>query len=666
MNLLDSPLHRLALSQNSNKLSPPTSRNADLDAWRIAYGSILSPSLRDTQLATAALYYGIQVRQLRIDFDSKTLAGLGRRTATLLAVAELNRSLDIITQKGQKFAKKARGHGAIALDHVANLPVPHITAGQSVSVADISDATVDTVDVWLHQCNFLEPHDAEQIDLQYTRVSAMARFSVEQGISDLWRQVLWQGWYLNKVGNTLVHTPRDRSAETLRFAWAYRHMNLFSQAAILAARDWRNMMSPQERQDASLKRTVVGLQRHNAKRIEYLIGKPPQINRQPSLYYLNIVSLENSYIGIFLDVELPFVKVTLRLLCQAWSILDDLAKHIGKFNKTSTQIPCSNIRSQALLIEKSDIVNIIRDCLNTSRQIANVVVGFFSWSATSYKGLWGAPLVPICNSTKLAVAQLPLANSNMMRWAEIMMKKGGLSDDISSKSKGIPFENIARNKVKTAVENNAILRNTACASHALKRRNAGEEIDLLLYIDGLLIVGEIKCWLFPADPSEYYRQYQKLEKAAEQTSRKAKWAAANTRTIASHLNLDYKDNLINRIVPIVIQNQGFGSSLSYCDCKIIDLSFFCLLLGSSHYVSGAALHADGREIYNRTILYKTCDEFLEKFDYILQNPPPLKDLVSRIFWRNIQFPTYTGAPFYIETAELDDIGVQEKSLTWLF
>ena len=154
----------------------------------------------------------------------------------------------------------------------------------------------------------------------------------------------------------------------------------------------------------------------------------------------------------------------------------------------------------ALSVRRADVVDVLERSLGCGEPTAENIVKFLSWQLKAYKGLWGCPLVPVPGGDEVCLSRPALEGGNPIRRIEIWLQNGGLNDDLSSGARGDAYEAGLRAKCRDAILGNALLTDSRCAPHAIKKsREFGEQVDLLIQIGDIVLVCEVKCFLFPAD-----------------------------------------------------------------------------------------------------------------------------------------------------------------------
>jgi hypothetical protein len=117
-----------------------------------------------------------------------------------------------------------------------------------------------------------------------------------------------------------------------------------------------------------------------------------------------------------------------------------------------------------------------------------------------------------------------------------------------------------------------VLPGARCATDSIKRPG-GEQVDLTVSFLDLLVVGEIKCFLYPIEPIEHFNYLKRLQAAADQATRKAQWLHENPQIVADALQIspDLASSL--RPVPIVVTNHGAGFGLEIGGARVVDAHF---------------------------------------------------------------------------------------------
>ena len=652
----------------ARKLKSPTSVGYDADAWRVAFVSSQDKTEADAHLLMAACWFASQSQALR-QVENLAVDALSGSLSVILAIAAINREFLTVAELSIDAIAEAQANGAVAFDHLVSQLLPGGPAGQHCSAGDIIEAGVDAAESWLFDAltNSIDNTSAPK-DLAPLAVRAMQRYSIQHGINDLWNQALWEGWQFSQQGGDLVWSPADRTITTVIEASRIRQEANFLNIPWIDMSSWA-VLAPKGRKHLGLTRSVVEVVRSRGRR-RIRVGAPSCRSGRPPLFVIERGGLEGSYLAPFIDRPFPKdTRLTCSIVLRAWHVIHDLASALARPLPHPTSLSETEARSLALLVRRHELLDTLTRALNVDASIAATLIQFLSFKVKGkgdkgHRGLWAAPLVAVPGEDRLALAFPALAVSNPLRKAEAWLERGGVDDTLSSNARGSVYEAEFRKQVREALARNPLLTDARCAEHAIKKSACfSEEIDLLVQLGPLLIVGEVKCWLFPADPNERYNYFKKLKGASQQARNKAELLRARPEVTARALGITEQRAKELRVVPLVITNQGFGFSLEVDGCRITEAAFLRTYFGSDEIVTGMMVDTrSGRHALDKARLYASEAEAADAFEATMAKPFVLRRFVNRIRWRRFPFPTASGSPFFVEGAILNDVSSAERLL----
>ena len=386
------------------------------------------------------------------------------------------------------------------------------------------------------------------------------------------------------------------------------------------------------------------------------------------MFVIERAGLEGSYLSFLLDVPFPNdTRFTARFVLHAWAVILDLAQALAKPLRLPDTLSLHDARKMALVVSKGELIDVLMRSLDVDESTADALIEFLKYAPKKpkekgHRGIWAAPLVPIPGEDGLALALPALAVSNPLRRAEAWLERGGLDDNFSKNARGDRFEADYRAKVVVAIEKNPLLAEAVCAKNEIKKNaNFEEQIDLLIRLGDLLIVGEVKCWLFPADSFERFTHFRKIKDAAEQAKRKADLLRSRPDVAAIALGLPEGEVRELRVVPLVVANQGFGFSLDADGCRITDAAYLLTYLGSGTISSSMAMEPrTGRSTTATMTFYEREKQASDRFEALFAKPPVLQRFVDRIGWTTIPFPLPGGGTLQFAVPRLDDFAGDER------
>lgn len=234
---------------------------------------------------------------------------------------------------------------------------------------------------------------------------------------------------------------------------------------------------------------------------------------------------------------------------------------------------------------------------------------------------------------------------------------------MSKGARGTLYEAGYRRKVCDAIAKNKLFTHVRCAPRGIKKdAEFSEQVDLLVRLGDLLIVGEVKCWLYPADSFERFNHLRKLKEAANQANRKARLLQSRPNIAAEALGLTEEECRSLRVAPLVIMNQGFGFSLTIGGCAVTDALFLLNYLGAGTIDTSAAIDPrTGRMIHATSTLYDSETQAAERFEGALAAPAVLQRFIDRISWTTVPFPCASGELIYFAVPQLGDLAGTERT-----
>ena len=649
-------------------LKSPTSSAFDATAWHDALTAAKNPTESDMGLALAAMWLAAEATALRRLPQDPEFAALSANATVTLAVATINREYLVADELSGETMEQAHKEGAISFGHMALGPLPLGSTRQSATADDAIEAAVDAAKSWLfdaYASSTVESAASIPEDLAPAAVRAIRRYSIQHGLNDLWNQCYWAGWRLTKVADDLIWAPSDMQLATRLQACRIRQAENFMNYPFIDMAAW-TALKPEQRQRRALPRTVTDVTSGPHRKIR--IGRPSCRSRRPPSFLIERAGLEGSYLDFLLDRSFPNEKrFTCQFLLQAWHAILDLALALAKSQRPDAPLSMERARTMALLVSRKELLQVLTKALGVDESAAKAVIAFLTFKPRSggdkgHRGLWAAPIVPIPGEDRLALALPVLVMSNPLRKAEAWLEKGGLDDNLSEDARGDLYEQEYRRKVCKAIAENKLLKEARCAPSEIKKTaDFEEQIDLLVRLGDLLIVGEVKCWLFPADPYEQFNHMRKLRAAAEQAKRKAGLLQGRPDVAAKALGLTEDECRKLRVVPLVIMNQGFGFSLNVDGCAVTDAAFLATYLGAGTIATAAAIDTrTGLMEPTTTTLYERETQAADRFEAAMASPIVLQRFLDRLNWTAIPFPTVGTQQVYFTAPRLGDLTGDER------
>lgn len=659
----DLPASELKRQLDAKTLSHPTNAAYDQAAWRSAVSAINEPTERDLQLGAAAIHFGRELTSLRMSAIPKTVRGFSRRRLVRLLAAVANQQYLTLQAKLKKGMKQQKSGNLFDMERAQQLVVEG-AGGQIASPDDLITYLVDSLPHWLFhiwQVADDAPSDEPKSVIDFAAY-ALSVFSIEHSLRHLWLEALWLGTRFREEGGALINEPWDRDLAGRWLVWQQRDLQNFMSEFHINAGSRIVAGGPLPPVVPAIERTVIRISRPPSGRRVFVTGRALGTKNEQRNHVTESNVLDRLYTGLFMDEALPKSPggdLTCRELNRAWWILmdlarlvvDDLGSGLWQSDKDEERFSCK--------VARADIVRIFTECLRVTPDRAGFMVDWFTCNPADTnrifaKSVWSEPLLPEPGTGDLFVVLAPLLSGSSVKRVEAWMERGGISDNGGLKGRGKPFERHVRAVVSDVLAANELLTDAFTAEDGLKRKGESEEIDLLVRVGDVLLVGEVKCFVAPSEPTDKRNHLKNLDKATAQAAAKRAWAEANRDAVARAIGIDAAHAARLRVVPVVVLNHGFGMGLERYGVPIVDLHYFKILLGFGRYHAAARFERNAGVISETVTLYRSQSEFETKIEGLLRDPPSLQRFSKRLTWRRNPFLTSNKKPFLIELPAISD------------
>ena len=642
-------------------LRHPTAVAFDAKAWLQAAAALDAPKPRDFELLMGALYFGESIKKLRELLPSALSEPFTLEGGTRLLVSIANEQYIVLTRKMAKANKRLARAGVSA--HVEQLAQRLVSSptGQSMTGDDHVTHLIDTLPHWLHHLRAL-PADKRSRPLSdpfAAARNALMLASVERGLRDLWNATLWEGHDLINDEGVKHLVPHDEDLAARWLTWHLREQANMSWEAVTDAGAMKIAGGRLPPIVPVQPRTVVRVERLQGRKPRIVVGRANGQSRRQRSHVSERDMLARVYTGIFLDEFLPAtgtLALTCRELCKAWWVIADLGQVLVDEIGDRTLGDPASLALTACTWPTEALAAAIADALVIDLPRAEVILSLLTLNPPSTfalfdQSLWWTPVVPAANG-RCHLLLAPLFIGNPVRLVEHWLEIGGISDQRNVKGRGKPFEANVRATLRDRAIANPMITDAIVLEHGLKRKDGSEEIDLLMRIGNTVIIGEVKCFLSPVEPTDRFNYLIALKSAAEQARRKADWVDANRTMALGALGVTDPERIAKmQLLPIVVLNQGHGLGLSIGGVPITDLHFLALIVGSAEYQSDTGFATGGMAGAMFTF-YRSQLELEASLPKLLADPPPLRRYKSAITWRAEPFPSPDGKPLMIHIPSL--------------
>jgi hypothetical protein len=374
----------------------------------------------------------------------------------------------------------------------------------------------------------------------------------------------------------------------------------------------------------------------------YKIGPALNSPAEPIRSFTARVIASEIYLHELLEEPLPkMAPITPNILLSAWEVFHELGRSLstGLPQNTGIDNPEELFRF-APLIPRTKLTGLLTETLGLEYVEANLIVRFLTFSKNQSDEIWARPFVEI-DDRMVAPILVCLCDPNPLRMLERWMKHGG----VNLQSRGQRFEIQTRRQIANAIQSSKKLTNAGVLPHAFNFSEGAPsvgDIDLVIWFGATVLLGEVKCNLFPAAPKELNSYFADLEQAAAQIMRKKSAFEQNTAEFWRE-HAKQTEPRETQVIPFVLTNLPIGVGHSFKSVPAVDLPILERFLEQGEVAILGAFSGTGSATpVHSVIIYNAQEEAEHVIRDYLKNPPQLHLFKNGLSPRVTRIPPLTA------------------------
>lgn len=196
------------------------------------------------------------------------------------------------------------------------------------------------------------------------------------------------------------------------------------------------------------------------------------------------------------------------------------------------------------------------------------------------------------------------------------------------KERGKDFERYIKRELNKCLSKRNFSFKIADKSKFYINENDFEEIDLLINLKNIVIIGEVKCIKYPMSSRDSYNNFKRLREASKQIKRKEKYIYKNR----NHLFNDIGDIENKKIVRVIISNYAIFAGTNVDEIPVIDYFLFDSYIRSGKLTHRTISKDNGKyeEILEEIDYYSNEDEFCNNFEEFIKRPPSINEIKNSL------------------------------------
>lgn len=267
-------------------------------------------------------------------------------------------------------------------------------------------------------------------------------------------------------------------------------------------------------------------------------------------------------------------------------------------------------------IKKQNLIGYINKLTGVKPKKVKAVLSSFEADWKKFNDIWSSMLYPVEDYYLLPA--VPIVNGVSYSIIDLLLARGGWSLD----ERGDIFEDYIFNHLTTHETSYPII----CQSSGKYGTDDNfEEIDLMIGMKKVVVVGEIKCIHYSIEPFNYHDAWKRLKEGCEQARRKADFVIAHPEYFPK-----MGEFAGNGVLPIVVTNYPTFVGFEHHGVYVID-SHSLLAYMESGFMSARRTSGIGSEILGAKRFYHNEEEFSDNFEKYVKNHP-IKELMKKMLY----------------------------------
>lgn len=617
----------------------PTQVGFTSKAWVEYFNSCKSRSDEDQRVFDSGLWFFERFEAVRSKLSKFPDPALDRDKIKCMYVGMVNRDYAIIDNVSQDDLLSEEDK-IITTGEMIERRLPIGPGGYPVRVIDVIESEVSGIRYPLSKTfragmepassPYQHPSDLQTLHNLLARVNLAILYD---NLSGYWEECLWNGWSITVDNKKDAIVPPASNVHISKIIGQHRSDTLLMELAWRSIMLWRTL--PPELKEIELKRLRVTRVNRTKTKCEIKLGHSED-SPFPPLSLVVALAAEELYWNEILVQPLPRIEnVTIREILVAWDILTTLGAVLKEDIPKDTEVKTIDKLIQfAPTFPKSELINAVRKATVLSESKASSIVNLFIFHGDVRTDPWFRPVIPL-SEERCTVLIPALTVPNLVRSIESWMKAGGI--DLSER--GDAFEKYIRERVQDALAKSRHMSKSFVNTKSQKISANGqrEEIDFIWIIGSKIILGEVKCIVYPASPREVYRYFEVLKRATIQARRKSDFVSANLEKVLGVLNIEPRADYSSFVVqPLVIINLALGAGIPLNGVPIADQYILLKYIdGKQDFCVSTTSEGDSKPLFEK-IYYSSEEESESNIIPYLLNPPLFSLLSNMIASQEIQ------------------------------
>jgi hypothetical protein len=606
----------------------PTQFGFSKKDWDSFFQSIESTTDDDRQLYEAGLWFFKHLEAVRKKLMEFPEPSLDKDTIYRMYVGMINRDHAVIRNAYHRDLLKKESSpissGAMIEKHLPIGPGGSPVHLRGAIETEVSAIRYPLAEAYKAKLTLNRPHsDLEVIKTIKARLNLAILYD---NLSDLWEECLWNGWSVSTRAEVDLILPPVSREFISKVVSEHRSDSLLMELTWRSMRYWAGLTT--DLKQPELNRLRVTRFKTNKRKREIKLGCLKDSQFPPLTLLANIAAEELYWNEILLQPLPKIANLTIRDLLSVWTILGSLGSVLeADFTEDTGVNTIRKLLEFAPVIPVSELKEAVVRATGLQYSKVLIALDLFFFKGNVREDPWFRPIIQLPNE-ECTVIIPGLTVPNLIRSIESWMRDGGL--DLSGR--GGAFEDYVRTRISGEASSSRCFSKSIVRNRPLRITADGksEEIDLVWIIGSTILIGEVKCALYPASALEYYKYFGILSEAAAQAKRKATFISNNKEKLLAALKVNGVHAAGGFVVqPLVIINLPLGVGFPIEGVPVVDTYVLSRYIeGHQKFFVQTSLEGEAEALFEKTF-YSTANEAQYNIvPYLLH--PPLITLLSKM------------------------------------
>jgi hypothetical protein len=347
-----------------------------------------------------------------------------------------------------------------------------------------------------------------------------------------------------------------------------------------------------------------------------------------------ILSLADSFPNSLIEAQLP-AGFSIKEALDVFRLLILLSKQFeSKYPADDSAYNHKKLTEFSSKARKQDLLLAIIKASGIKHPKAKLILDFIIFNDHT-RDLWSHPILEVSRD-KLIFLTSALSTPVLVRVVEHWLAE--LAVELTLK--GTHYEEISLNEINDDLRSNKFPPHSISAlSKRLKLKSgAEEEIDLILNLGSVIVIGEAKSIVTTDSSISYFRTYDTLKGAADQARRKSIFFESNIQELFDAFGWNYDSSIPYQILPVVLNSNKIHSGFPINGIPVVDEQIFSRYFSSNTFPLITVKRDDGLHHVGWFKLYENYEQLQNNLSSYLMHPPQLSEGRESLVYKTMEIP----------------------------